>query len=244
MKKRLIQILGAFAVTFAAGGAQAIPLTDLLAGQSVTAGDKQFDNFTVTFQDTSDLHTVNTDNIDVTALNDGGLDPGPGLQFNILNSEFNVTGDDIYAYTDFEFSYHVTVLDPTLKIKDISLGNYGASLSYTADGSNDLGSSIVEWAGTAPGLDDLVSYGSLTNELSVLDNAPTSNLSASANFAPQSDIWVTKDILVWSIDSTDTAGLQTFTQRFSQQTIPEPGTMFLLAPAVVGLLAMRRKGKR
>ena len=242
MNKRLLQTLGALALAFAAGGAQAIPFTDLLAGQSITAGDKLFDNFSVTFQDSSILgHTVNTDNIDVTALSDGGLDPGPGLQFDILNNEFQVTGDGVYAYQDFEFSFHVSVLDPTLKIKDISLGNHQASNSYTADGSNNLGSTIYETAGTGQGLDNLVSAGSMATEFSVLDDVGTSNLSASANFAPQSDIWVTKNIAVWSTDVTDTANLTGFTQRFSQQTIPEPSTVLLMAIGIAGLGLGRRK---
>jgi hypothetical protein len=102
MKKTLL----ALALAVAAGGAQAIPLSELLRpGGSITAGDKLFDNWSVIFQDSSTAgRVVNTTNIDVSALNDGGLNPGPGLKFDILNSEFSVTGDGLYAYLDFTFA--------------------------------------------------------------------------------------------------------------------------------------------
>ena len=45
------------------------------------------------FEDSSDLIPVNTDNIEVTALNDGGLDSVPGLRFDVLNDVFLVDGD-------------------------------------------------------------------------------------------------------------------------------------------------------
>jgi hypothetical protein len=67
-----------------------------------------FDRWGVLYQDSSDGHLVNTRNIDVIALDDGGMNPGPGLAFNILNNEFSVTGDGIYAFLDFSFGFHVS----------------------------------------------------------------------------------------------------------------------------------------
>lgn len=223
----------------ASGSAQATLLTDLFNGGSITAGDKVFDQWTSIFQGTSDGHTVNTNNIDVTALGPIGLDPmnpGPGLSFSILNGEFNVTGDGIYAYTDFTFGFHVSVLNPHLKIKDNSLTMVDAFISYAPDQNNDNGSYILEKVGTAAGLNDL---GTKNVEFSLLNDALTSNLTDSAAFAPQNEIWVTKNILVWATDVGDNAGVTNFTQRFSQ--VPEPGTLLLFVPALAALVGVRRR---
>jgi len=73
----------------------------------------------------------------------------------------------------------------------------------------DSGSFIAENVGTAIGLADL---GFLDIEFSQLDGAVFDNLSDSANFAPLSEIWVTKNILVWAVELNDQAGLNSFTQ--------------------------------
>lgn len=222
MKKLLLTLT----LTLAAGGAQAVPLTNLLNGGTITAGDKLFDQWTLVFQDKSDGTAVNTDNIDVIALNDGGLDPGPGLRFDILNNEFSVTGDGIFAYLDFKFGFHVSVLDPNLRIKDNSLTLTGGVVTN----SGDNGMYINETVGTAAGLNDL---GIKDVEFSYLDPDLISNLNDSAVFAPQDEIWVTKNILVWATDVNETATLTSFEQRFSQ--VPEPASLSLFG---LGLLAL------
>jgi hypothetical protein len=252
--RKLFTTLGALAlVLVAAGSAQAVSLTDLLGGGSIQVNDKLFDQWEVLFNEGSRyadptdpfagidpvITAVNTDNIEVSGLVDGGLDPGPGLRFDILNDELSVTGDDWYATIDFQFGFRVSVLDPLLRIKDNSLGDFNAFLGYSPDGLNDNGSYILESIGTAPGLDDL---GIKDVEFSVLDDATTSDLTDSAAFDPQSEIWVTKNLFVWATDATDQAGIQGFSQRFSQvAAIPEPSTWLLMGLGLAGLFGGSRR---
>lgn len=221
--------------------AQAVPLSNLFAGGTLTIGDKLFDRFTLNFSGTSDGHVINTGNIDVTTLGPVGIDPlnpGPGLRFSVSNDELKVTGDGIYAYADLQFGFRVSSLDPGFKIKDVSMLS-GSSLSRNADGNNDLGSFIRETIGTMPGLNDLAT---VDVEASVLNDILNFNLSNSAVFAPQREIWVTKNILVWSQDRTDSAALNEFHQRFSQtQAVPEPGLPGLLGVAGLAAYLTRRR---
>jgi hypothetical protein len=221
--------------------AQAVPLSLLFGGGALTVGDKRFDQFTLNFAGTSDGRVINTSNIDVTTLGPVGpdpLNPGPGLLFSVLNNELQVTGDGVFAYADLQFGFRVSAIDPGFRIKDNSLGS-GSSLNNVADGNNNLGTYIRENIGTMPGLSDL-SISSV--EFSVLDDILTSDITASTTFVPQSSIWVTKNILVWSQDGSDTAALNVFEQRFSQtQVVSEPGVLALLGSASLAACLVRRR---
>ena len=247
MKHPIIVVSMMLVALFAAVGAHATPLTDLFNGGSITAGDKLFDNWQLVRYTASDSSRgFNAANIDVQALNDGGLSPGPGLKFDVSNGELNVTGDGIYAYVDLMFGFRVSILDLMLKIKDNTL-NYadgGAYWSVVVDGSYDVGSFIREDIGTSAGLDDL---GSKNIEFSTMADpnsgeSTISKISDTASFSPQSEIWVTKNILVWAVDTDDSAGIFGFEQRFSQETaVPEPSTFLLFGAGLGGLALLKRR---
>jgi len=250
--KRLLTTLGAVGlVLVAAGAAQAISLTDLLAGGSITAGDKVFDQWRVISEtNTADLlWTLDTDNVTVTALNDGGLDPGPGLQFDILNDELSVSGNDLdpYQFIDYWFGFRVTAA-PGYLIEDNTLTLLGASRT----GIGDNGVYIDEYVATDPSLVDPDPFfpnpdlATKHVEFSYLDPAyggpgGITSLTDAAAFAPHSQIYVSKNLFVWADLSNETAVLRGFSQRFSQTPIPEPSTWLLMGLGLVGLMGVGRK---
>ncbi|MBI3155300.1 MAG: PEP-CTERM sorting domain-containing protein [Burkholderiales bacterium] len=242
LTKALGGLVAAIALALPAQAAT-VSLTDLLGGDSIIAGDKLFDSWSVAYYDSSDpLRTFDSDNIDITSLDDGGDNPGPGLSFGVSNGELTITGDGTYAYVDLTLSFRVSVLPGAGKlIKDNSL-SLSAGLVTNA---GDNGVYINEVIGTSEGGDDL---GEKEIEFSYLDGSLGGsglilNPFDSATFAPQSEVWVTKNILVWATGEDETAQLAGFDQRFSQQSVPEPGSLALVALALAGLgMAARRRG--
>lgn len=227
---------------FCSTAAQAVPLSELFNGGSITAGDKLFDSWELLFHGASDGRELIAGNIEVTALDDGGLNPGPGLSFRISNDELTVQGDGTYAFVDLMFGFRVSVLDSLLRVNGASLELTDGFYSWETgeDIFNDVGFYIRETIGTSPWTENL---GVNEIEFSFLDGESIAALDDLTAFLPQSEIWVTKNILVWAGATTDSAGLFDFDQRFSQtQTvIPEPSTVALMLLGGAGLVVARKK---
>lgn len=232
MRKILLIVSLLFSMNVAA-----VPLTALLNNGSIQVGDTLFDQWEVLQDISSSGLAVNTDDIEVTGLMDGGLNPGPGLNFTILNNALSVDGDGIFAFLDFMFGFRASTVDPTLKIKDNSLllSDYALTnpTSVTSvyieekiysdpNRNNELGTKAVEGSDV---------FGFLTE-----------NLSDNADFAASSEIWVTKNILLEAWDFGESATLISFEQRFSQtQNIPEPTTLLLFTLGILGVLTRKNK---
>lgn len=247
MHNTIQKALGGLALAAAlTGGAHAatLSLAALFNGGTLTAGDKLFDNFHLVTQGgalpaSSDGRAFNASQINVSTLADNGS--GYGIDFSIADGQFRVTGDGAYAYADYSFGFRVRALDPAQRIVGAALGfDPGfASLSWFLDGSNDLGVYIKETLGTAQGGSDISN--DLFVDFSILDDAQTSDHPNDVSFGPVSELWVTKNILVWSQDDTDTAQLLGFSQRFAQAAVPEPMSYTLVGVALLAAFAAGRR---
>jgi len=221
--KQAIAVLGMALLGFGASApAQATPLADLLNGATITVGDKLFDQWRLLGRGLVDTTgTVNLAGIDVVGIDETSLNPG--LRFN-AGSQLQVAGDN---FIDLFFGYRVSVLPGSNQaIQDVSFSF--DSESYGGDG---LTAGIEDVFDTASNL-----LGSIELEAS----NQTFVISGSAGFNPQREIQVQSNILLFGFVNGDSAGLDSFTQRFSQTAIPEPGTLLLFGVALGGLFFPRR----
>lgn len=222
--KRLLVILGAVLLALAAASpARAISLSALLLdGETITVGDKLFDRWHLIGLGLVDsTGQVDLANIDVTGISDP---LNPGLRFD-AGDELKLSGDN---FIDLYFGFRVSVLPGSnLAIKDVSFGF-------------DSGS----WGGDglSAGIEDVFAIsGDLLASLELEASALKFVINGSAQFAPQKEILVEKNILLYGIDEPDGATLDSFTQRFSQVALPEPATLALLGLGLAGIAASRRR---
>ncbi len=226
MFKFINAILLAFVVT---GAAHAASLNDLIGGGSISSNDVLFDRWSVVFQDSSTGDVPDYNNIDI---NSSGSNTGLG--FN-LNGEMNVTGDGVFAFSDLTVGFWAS--STTESIADISLGLGDVLLSFTGDGSEDLGVFIKEDIYDAFGGTLLAS---MDVEHSQLAGALTDDPLASSLFAEHDEVYIEKNILVWAVNEGDSASLSTFNQTLNQP-VPEPSAWVLVIIGLISSSLTRRR---
>jgi hypothetical protein len=229
--------LGSILALATMGTAQAISLSDLFNGGSLTVGDKTFDSFSAVYSRSSTSTAPNNDfaynwaNIDVQTINDGG---NLGLSFK-LGDPLSATGDN---WSNLFFAFHVSATSPNL-INGVSLAVDG---SFTND--NGGFNSYALWEYTGANLSEILDK---ANNGDSTVNAENGNFNISnlltAGLAPRSDYYIGKNLSVTTSDQGQLATISSFEQRFNQTTnnVPEPSILLLFGTGLAGLAFSRRK---
>ena len=203
------------------GPARAVTLADLIAGQSITVGDKLFDNFS--YVGTGPAPTA----ANITVLGSTDLNGNYGLRF-ISAWAVSTPGQTM----DSNIGFDVTVLDPNSWISDIHLT---ANVSATGDGSF---AQVIEQV-TDP------------NVVGQIKVETPNTLDAWADLPKlEKKIHVSKDALFVVGRDGGNASMSELDNYYSQKTrvgVPEPGSIAMLFGVAISgsLFGLRmRRAKR
>jgi hypothetical protein len=185
-------------------------LSTLLTGDSVTVGDKLFDQFS--YVSTGDMPDASGVNV-LPFVDDNG---NFGLRFQGgFVDLFDGDGGGPGNPSDALLSYRVTVLDPAFLISDVTL----------AGNPSVIGASGLIGVTETFLLDDpFVS-------LNIFDNqpgGPTQLVDSSLLTNPLKSLHVQKNIIAFADLEGSAATLSFVDQTFSQVAVPEPSTISLL----------------
>lgn len=209
-----------------------VSLADLIDGDPVEVGDKQFSNFDYT----PSQNAPSPDEVTVVGVYDSILD-GFGLQFS---GDFSA-GFLNPPFLDAGLSFEVEALDPNLVISDVHLV---ATTAVFGTGSAGI-TEVISGVGVPGNTPSLKVIEQVLDDVSGPNNATSDEI-----FFPDAigvlgfkKIRVTKDIRVQAGPGDfDTAEVTTFRQVFTQlPVIPEPGTISLMAMGMLVCVKARRR---
>jgi hypothetical protein len=227
MKKFLIILCALLIMTGVVRTVQAIPLQDLFSGQEIVVDDKRFyDWMDLGFVSTNPINDPDYNLIEVTGISDP---LNPGLRFD---GPLTMVPLQPFEFLDVTFGFSVEVLDPNFSIKDNSLEITDWDIPFI--GLIGITETVTDASGNELAFKDV----QVDKESGIFD------VFDSAEFAPQTEIQVVKNILMMDpLGIPIPMSLNSFEQRFSQVevAVPEPGTLLLLAGGIAGLVTFRKK---
>jgi hypothetical protein len=215
-----IRHLGCACLTFAvcslvlAAESQAVALSALFQGATITADDKLFNNFVLVNTQSVNGGFADPARIDVTSLVDDPLNPGIKFtaEFNALGTPSGHTGPSSVQFT---FSFDVSTTNQLPLIKDNSLRINTWSFDSGPLASIQVSEQVFDAA--------VLLLGTKLATVTPL----TQNLFDTLEFSPRPFVHVVKQINIAGPGENDMARLLMFEQRFSQ--VPEPQSFVLFA---------------
>lgn len=211
-----------------------VTLQELLNGQTITADDKLFRDWTLIEVLPVNGGFANLGLVDVTPLVDDPLNPGIKFTAPVdgIGTPFGHTGPSSVALT---FSFNVSTTNGLPLIKDNSLSVNDWLFDSSQQASITISENVFDAAGVTLG-DKLVTAlpGETPPDLGNPSHFDT------ATFVPQSFLHVVKRINVQGPGDNDGARLLMFEQRFSQVSEPSGG-LVLVGGAGVFLVQLRRR---
>jgi hypothetical protein len=214
------------------GQSEAVSIKQVNEAGGLLVGDKLFSDFSVVSIPPLQGTVGSAPGMEQIMLSGILSDGDYGLQFNGPW----LAGPGAVVNTTIGFKAATT--DDLHLIKDNTLKLTASDVSAANDPPTGL-ISIVENVFNGP-----PASGQTIAKKSVFDfgDIAASKLADSADFAPVPEVWIKKDILL--LGGNGVAHLSEFTQTFSQEVIPEPGTLTLLAIGSLGLLGLVWRRRR
>jgi len=250
---RLILTLAFVAPFLCATQASAIPLSDLIFnGQSITVGDKLFDNWLFDTNNISNLlgprNQFNLANIDVTGNNSNPSNPT--LTFTALTADgMTITqASNSPASGNLTFGFDVTVLDPYQRWNDLELvATFNESPNTPSTDNRNAEITLLPFGDAgllAPPVSSL-----LDRHLIRDDNANTVVNDSGVPVHTFLNNPLSNGFALVALDLNtqflgESVGLDEFTIGFSQVAVPEPSTWALTSLGVLGFVGHGRRKRR
>jgi len=208
--------------------ADAVPITDLFEGATLTAADKLFDDWSLL-----DVQTVNGASavlsaVDVTPLTDDPLNPGVKFTTDglALGTPFGHQGP---SSASVRFSYSVQTISGEPLIKDNSLFLNGFTFDAGPQATITISETVTDALGAVLGTKVV-----FANSFDSPGSGDPDHFDF-AEFDPRDIVFVETFVDIQGPGTNDGAVLAGFEQRFSQ--VPEPAAGLL---AFLGLPLLRR----
>jgi hypothetical protein len=223
----------------ASAGARALPANEtLLPANTTSPASLTVGTWTVTFNPLPvndcqlNLGSGATTNCN-PVLATGTVDGHGDLSVTFTeNAGGNILSLQSTTLEDLSVGSEVIATTGTQKITSATLTETGTAASGTTDSNFLTASELISVnASNVPGA------ALATNGVTVADTGSASTVSATAQFSPQSSLFVAKDIHA-TANVANSAGVTSVTQVFN---VPEPASLSILAIGFAGLVGMRRR---